>query len=145
MTEAAAPLPEAGGPAGSPPPVLRPRRRGTFRAVLLTLLVPGLGHVSLGQRRRGAAFLALVAAAFAIGIALGGELPRSVPTPFSALAIVTTSATGVFSAAARLLGLGTGNPASPTSEYGDAYLLTAGTMNLLLAVDLLVKRLREPA
>ncbi|MDL1950210.1 hypothetical protein FBQ97_10405 [Acidobacteria bacterium ACD] len=114
-----------------------------LRAVLLTLLVPGLGHVSIGDKRRGAAFFALVATAFAVGLALDGGIPRTATSPFSAIALVATTATGVLSAGVRLLGLGAGDPASPTSEYGEAYLLTAGTMNLLLVVDLLVRRLRE--
>lgn len=137
MTEPGATPPAAGGAGPAR------RRRGALRAVLLTLLVPGLGHVWIGDRRRGAAFFLLVATAFAVGLALDGGIPRTATSPFSAIALGATTATGVLSAGARLVGLGAGDPASPTSEYGEAYLLTAGTMNLLLVVDLLVRRLRE--
>lgn len=101
-------------------------------------LVPGLGHALLGLRKRGLAFFLLVAVTFATGLLLEGGLPRPDPAePFTILATATTAATGVLGLAARLLASGTVEAQSATAEYGRAYLLTAGLMNLLLILDTL--------
>lgn len=120
------------------------RRRAALRSVVLSLLVPGLGHASLGERGRGLGLLAVVGTTFGVGLALGAELPRRVGDgPLSALAFAATSATGLLAALARLLGLGGGDPRSETFEFAQAYLHSAGTMSLLLVLDLVARELRR--
>lgn len=104
--------------------------------MLLTLLVPGLGHAWAGRRRRGAAFLALVGSAFAIGVALGGALGTFPGHGFGGF--LTTAATHAVVVPALLTGgagLGAGDPRSPSFEVATTYLVVAGVLNLLLAFD----------
>jgi hypothetical protein len=106
--------------------------------VLAAALVPGLGHVSLGLPKRGLAFFLLVSVTFGTGLLLEGGFPRADPAePLTVFAAATATATGVLGLTARLTGAGPGDPRSPTAEYGRAYLLTAGLMNLLLILDTL--------
>ena len=42
---------------------------------------------------------------------------------------------GVFYLAARMLGLGAGNPEATTYEYGYAFLIVAGLLNMLVVLD----------
>jgi len=117
---------------------------GAGLAVLLAALVPGLGHVALGEARRGAGLFLVVAVTFATGLALHGTLPRfDSGQPLSSLAAATTSATGVLALGARLAGAAVGEPRppSPWTGYGRTFLLTAGVMNLLLVVDTLARSL----
>ena len=91
--------------------------------------------MALGRRRRGAAFLLIVGITFALGLLLGGTVPRPVAgEPFSWLATGAMSATGLLGAAAWTLGWGRG-PLSATNEAGTTFLLTAGIMSLLLVLD----------
>lgn len=120
-----------------------PGARILLLAALATLLLPGLGHFIAGERRRGAGFFGVVVLAFAAGIALGGSLPwLRAEQPLALVATVTTASNGFLFASARVLRLGSGDPGSATFEFGNGYLLTAGTMNLLLVVDLLARAAR---
>ncbi len=121
-----------------------PGARIFLLAALAALLLPGLGHFVAGERRRGAGFFCVVALAFAAGIALGGGLPwPRADQPLALVGTVTTASNGLLFAGAFALGLGSGNPGSATFEFGNGYLLTAGTMNLLLVVDLLSRAARR--
>lgn len=104
--------------------------------MLLTLLVPGLGHAWCGRRARGAAFFGLVGAAFVLGLALGGA-PGPVPAR-GAGALLTAAATHAVVLPAffvRMAGLGPADPASPSFEVATTYLVVAGVLNVLLAFD----------
>ncbi|MHB1047779.1 MAG: DUF6677 family protein [Thermoanaerobaculia bacterium] len=104
--------------------------------MLLTLLVPGLGHAWCGRRARGAAFFGLVGAAFVLGLALGGA-PGPVPAR-GAGALLTAAATHAVVLPAffvRMAGFGAADPASPSFEVATTYLVVAGVLNVLLAFD----------
>lgn len=104
--------------------------------VLVAWLVPGLGHFFLGRKLRAAVFAAVVAVAFVVGIACQGELILPKPgDPLSYFATIATLGNGALFFLAKLLGLGDGIPTAVTYEYGNAFLLTAGVMNLLLMLD----------
>jgi hypothetical protein len=112
-------------------------RRSAVVAMVLAWLVPGLGHYYLGRRRTAIAFLALVAATFLAGLSFQGRLYTIEDgQPLTILATFAVYGAGVLNLAARAL---VENPVGtilvPTYEYGCAYLLTAGLMNLLLVLD----------
>jgi hypothetical protein len=105
-------------------------------AALLAWLVPGAGHFFLGRRRRGLAFLALVAVSLAIGCSLAGNLYRPLPNqPLTLLATLGCMGMGLPYFVLRYLAGYTGDVTSPGFEYGTAFILTAGLMNLLLVLD----------
>ena len=104
--------------------------------MVLTWLVPGLGHVLLGRRRRAAVFAAVIVVSFVVGLALQGELILPRPgDPLSYLAAVASVGSGVLFVIAKALGLGQGVITAASYEYGNTFLLTAGLMNLLLLLD----------
>jgi hypothetical protein len=104
--------------------------------VLLSLLVPGLGHAWAGRRARGAAYFALVGTAFGVGLALGGALGSLPARSFGgALTTVATHAVVGPALAAEVAGLGRGDAGSPSFEVATTYLIVAGVLNLLLAFD----------
>lgn len=84
----------------------------------------------------GAAYFALVGAAFAIGLALGGALGTfSAGGAGALLATAGTHAVVAPTLLAKAAGLGSGTPASPSFEVATTYLVIAGVMNVLLAFD----------
>jgi hypothetical protein len=105
-----------------------------YLAVVLAWLLPGAGHVFLGRRARGLAFFVIVLASLALGWALQGELYRDIGQPLSTLAALACAGMGL--PYFLLLGVGyTGNVDAAGYEYGKAFILTAGLMNILLILD----------
>jgi hypothetical protein len=99
--------------------------------------VPGLGHFWLGRRKTAAAFALLVAATFLAGLSFQGRL-YSVESgqPLTILATFAVYGSGILNLVARALSDNPGGTILATTyEYGCAYLLTAGLMNLLLVLD----------
>ena len=102
----------------------------------LGLLLPGVGHMALGRRGTGAVFLVSIGLLFVLGIRMEGELfPFEAAAPLTLLAGIAQMGAGGFYLAARLLGLGAGIPEAPSYEYGYAFLIVAGLMNMLVALD----------
>ena len=73
---------------------------------------------------------------FAIGIALEGRLfPFEPSQPLVALAAIADVGIGIPYFIARSLGYGAGRVVAVTYEYGNAFLIVAGLMNLLVVID----------
>ena len=105
-------------------------------AAVVAWLVPGAGHWYLGRRGRALAFLGLVAASLALGVALHGNLYRPLPgQPLTYLATLGCMGMGLPYFLLRYLAGYTGEVIAPGYEYGTAFILTAGLMNLLLVLD----------
>lgn len=113
------------------------RRGNRAVAVLLAWIFPGLGHAYLGRRRTALLYALIVTATFLLGLSFEGRLytiERS--QPLTILATFAVSGAGLLNLAARFLSDNPGGTIlAPTYEYGCAYLLTAGLMNLLLMLD----------
>lgn len=106
-------------------------------AMLLAYLVPGAGHYYLGRRRRAAAFFAIVATLFVLGLMLDAVLytiANAHRQILGLLAAVGSMGSGALYLFGSMFG-GPGDFRSPTFEYGRMFTLTAGLMNLLLVLD----------
>ena len=104
--------------------------------LLAAWLVPGSGHLMLGKMRRAAIFFSIVMAAIAIGGLLEGNLYRVLPNqPLTVLATLGSMGMGSPYFVLRNIFGYQGNVVAAGYEYGTAFLLTAGLMNLLLILD----------
>jgi hypothetical protein len=98
--------------------------------------VPGAGHLWLGRRSKGVIFLAALPLMFAIGLAVQGRLfPFAMSEPLIGLAALADLGIGVPYFVATALGLGGGKILAVTYEYGNAFLIVAGLLNLLVVID----------
>ncbi|HVS01616.1 MAG TPA: DUF6677 family protein [Thermoanaerobaculia bacterium] len=105
-------------------------------ASIAAWVLPGLGHLLLGRRGRASLFFLLVLAAVGIGYALEGKLYTPVPgRPLTVLATLGAMGMGLPYFLLRFTAGYTGDVAAPGFEYGTAFLLSAGLMNLLLVLD----------
>lgn len=122
------------GSTSAPPPALSAGNAAV--AMLSAWLVPGLGHIYLKRRLRGLAFAVLVIASLLIGCRLEGNLYQVVPgQPLTILATLGSMGMG-FPYFLLRYGLHyEGDIRGAGYEYGTAFLLTAGLMNLLLVLD----------
>ena len=112
-------------------------KRSPVVAMILAWLVPGLGHFYLGRRRTAIAFAVIIALTFLSGLSFQGRLYTIEDgQPLTILATFAVYGAGLLNLVARaLLENPGGTILAPTFEYGCAYLLTAGLMNLLLVLD----------
>lgn len=114
-----------------------PSRARVWTGILLAWVFPGLGHYFLGRRRRALFYAAIVTLTFLFGLSFQGKLyaPEQ-GAPLSLLATFAVFGSGLLNIVARLLlDNPRGSILAVTYEYGCAFLLTAGLMNLLLMLD----------
>jgi hypothetical protein len=110
-------------------------KKNSIAAMVLAFLVPGAGHFYLGRRQRAIAFFLIVILMFVVGLAIDGKIYVSKGgNILTLLATLGSMGSGILYLLARLTGP-YGDIGSITYEYGTAFTLTAGLMNLLLVLD----------
>jgi len=103
---------------------------------LVAWLVPGAGHLLQARLQKGVIFLVAIPTMFAIGLLLRGRLfPFDFSQPLVGLAALANLAAGIPYFTAAALGLGAGVVTDVAYEYGNAFLIVAGLLNLLVALD----------
>jgi hypothetical protein len=109
---------------------------GLVLLCLASWAIPGAGHLWLGRRSKGLIFLVALPLMFAIGLALHGRLASfDLSDPLVALAALANFGIGVTMFVARALGYGLGDVRAVTYEYGNAFLVVAGLLNMLVVID----------
>lgn len=102
----------------------------------LAWLVPGAGHLWLRRTQKGVVFLLVLALMFAIGLVLQGRIfPFQFSQPLVALAALADLGIGALYFLAWMMGWGGGTSVALTYEYGNAFLIVAGLLNLLVVLD----------
>jgi hypothetical protein len=108
---------------------------GLVLLCLASWAIPGAGHLWLG-RRKGVVFLVALPLMFAIGLAIHGRLfPITLSEPLVGLAALADLGVGLTYFVAAALGYGAGDVRAVTYEYGNAFLIVAGLLNLLVVID----------
>jgi hypothetical protein len=98
--------------------------------------VPGAGHLWFGHRFKGLVFLVTLPLMFAVGLWLDGRLfPFEPSQPLVALASLADVGIGFTFIISKALGLGRGNVVAITYEYGNAFLIVSGLLNILVVID----------
>jgi hypothetical protein len=104
--------------------------------LVMAWLVPGAGHFLLGKRFRAISFFVLVLVAVFVGYLLHGNLYEVLPDqPLTILATLGSMGMGAPYFLLRYIHAYQGDLTAAGYEYGTAFLLTAGLMNLLLVMD----------
>lgn len=103
---------------------------------LASWAIPGAGHLWLGRRSKGLVFLIALPLMFAIGVAIRGRLfPFELSDPLVGLAALADLGIGATYVIASALGYGGGEVRAVTYEYGNAFLIVAGLLNMLVVID----------
>jgi hypothetical protein len=111
------------------------KRYNSQLAMFFAFLVPGAGHLYLGKRGRAITFFLIVMAMFIVGLLIDVKLYRPQSgQPLATLAAFGSMGAGLPYFIARFM-RSWGDVGSITYEYGSAFTLTAGLMNLLLMLD----------
>ena len=103
---------------------------------LVALAIPGAGHLMVGQNRKAIIFFVVLVGMFLIGLQFKGELfPFQWADPLVFLASLAQWAMVLFRFGAEMVGAGRGDVVAVTYEYGNTFLIVAGLLNVLLALD----------
>jgi TM2 domain-containing membrane protein YozV len=108
----------------------------TYSALILGWLIPGAGHLLTGRWVRGLLLFVSIAAMFWLGIAMQGKL--YVPNTgdvLEMLGFVGDFGNGLFYAIGRILDLGRTPVQLATADYGTKFIVVAGLLNFISAVD----------
>ena len=98
--------------------------------------IPGGGHFLLGRRQKGVILFATLTLMFATGLWLEGRIfPFEFSQPLVALAAFADLGIGAPYFIAKLLGHGSGRVVAITYEYGNAFGIVAGLLNMLAVLD----------
>jgi len=109
---------------------------GLVLLCLASWAIPGAGHLWLGRRSKGLVFLIALPLMFFIGLSIRGRLfPFDWSEPLVALAAAADLGIGATYFIASTLGYGVGDVRAVTYEYGNAFLIVAGLLNLLVVID----------
>lgn len=109
---------------------------GPLVTVLCAWFIPGAGHLMQGKTRKGAIFAFVLVAMFAIGLGSSGRLFQfTTSEPLVLLAAVAQWMLGLPRLSAAIGGWGAGVVTAITYESGNTFLITAGLLNILVALD----------
>jgi hypothetical protein len=90
----------------------------------------------LGRRQKAVVFFIALTAMFAIGLALHGRLAAfDFSDPLVGLAAIANLGMGIPYVIARVMNLGEGIVTAASYEYGNTFLIVAGLLNMLVAID----------
>src|SRR5580698_9766003 len=98
-------------------------------------LVPGAGHFLVGKWGRGALLAVSIIAMFALGLAMDGKVYTGAQDILDLLGLVGDLGNGLMFFVSRAMGLG-GDPVMfTTADYGTKFIVVAGLLNVISAVD----------
>ena len=98
-------------------------------------LVPGGGHFLLRKWGRGALLAASILGMFVMGLAMHGRLYAGAHDILDILGLAGDLGNGLLYIAGRLLGLGAEQVQITTADYGTRFIVVAGLLNVIAAVD----------
>lgn len=111
----------------------------TWLVALVGWLVPGLGHILQGRILKGVLGGLAVLLLFALGVTLGGHLYGLWDTSEGLLSTLfgfCDLGSGLLYLASRATGFAVREqPELATSEYGNVFMMVAGLLNFILALD----------
>ena len=108
----------------------------TYLICIAAWAIPGAGHLLQGRFQKGLTFLIALPLMFVFGLWIEGRLfPIELTQPLVALAALADMGIGVPFFIARAMHAGAGRVVAQTYEYGNAFLIVAGLMNMLVVLD----------
>ena len=98
-------------------------------------LVPGAGHFLLRKWGRGALLAASILSMFALGLGMQGKVYSSASDILDMLGLAGDLGNGLLYIASRVLGLGATTVQVTVADYGTRFIVVAGLLNVIAAVD----------
>ena len=114
----------------------KPKRGVLLRIWVAAWLVPGFGHLMLGRKWRALILFCSIIGMFLLGIVMQGKFfSLHSPSYLQTLGFFGERCVGVAVPTAFFFGYTGGDPYFVSSDYGTAFLVAAGMLNVLAALD----------
>jgi TM2 domain-containing membrane protein YozV len=98
-------------------------------------LVPGAGHFLLRKWGRGTLLAASILGMFVLGLAMQGKLYANAHDILDVLGLAGDLGNGLLYILSRAAGLGADQVQLTTADYGTRFIVVAGLLNVIAAVD----------
>jgi hypothetical protein len=98
-------------------------------------LVPGAGHFLLRKWGRGTLLAISIICMFALGLSMQGRLYAKADDILDMLGLVGDLGSGLLYIVGRAMGLGVESVQLTTADYGTRFIVVAGLLNVIAAVD----------
>jgi hypothetical protein len=98
-------------------------------------LVPGGGHFLLRKWGRGALLAAVILGMFVMGLTMQGKVYAGVHDILDILGLAGDLGNGLPYLLARMMGVGADQVLVTTADYGTRFIVVAGLLNVIAAVD----------
>ncbi len=106
-----------------------------YLPLIIGWLIPGAGHFLLRKWGRGALLAVSILGMFSLGIAMQGKVYSSAHDILDILGLVGDLGNGLLYVASLVLGLGAESVQVTTADYGTRFIVVAGLLNVIAAVD----------
>src|ERR1700678_640129 len=106
-----------------------------YGPLLAGWLLPGAGHFVQRKWVRGSLLLVAIGGMFLLGLAMQGKLYTSAQNILDMLGLAGDLGSGLFYLVSREMGLGADSVQVTTADYGTRFLVVAGLLNVIAAVD----------
>jgi hypothetical protein len=98
-------------------------------------LVPGAGHFVLRKWGRGTLLAISIVCMFGLGLAMQGRIYTKADDIPDVLGLVGDLGSGLLYMVSRAIGLGSDSVQLTTADYGTRFIVVAGLLNVIAAVD----------
>jgi TM2 domain-containing membrane protein YozV len=119
----------------SPAPPQESKQGFVYLPLIAGWLVPGAGHFLLGKWGRGALLAVSILSMFSLGIAMQGRLYGAAHEVLEMLTLAGDLGNGLLYFVGRIAGWGADQVQVTTADYGTRFIVVAGLLNVISAVD----------
>ncbi len=112
-----------------------PKQYPVYLPLIAGWLVPGAGHFLIRKWGRGALLAAAIVGMFAMGVAMQGKVYSGAHDILDMLRLAGELGTGLLYIVCRVFGLGADQVQTTASDYGTTFIVVAGLLNVIAAVD----------
>lgn len=113
-----------------------------YLPLIVGWLVPGAGHFLVRKWGRGALLALAIVSMFVLGLAMQGKVYSGAHDILEILGLAGDLGSGLLYVVSRVLGLGADSVQVTTADYGTRFIVVAGLLNVIAAVD--AHNLRTP-
>ena len=106
-----------------------------YLPLIVGWLVPGGGHFLLRKWGRGALLSASILGMFVLGLAMKGKIYTGAQDILEMLGMAGDLGNGLLFFISRILGLGAQPVETTVADYGTKFIVVAGLLNIIAAVD----------
>jgi hypothetical protein len=106
-----------------------------YLPLIVGWLVPGAGHFLVRKWGRGALLALSILSMFVLGLAMQGKVYSSAHDILDILGLAGDLGSGLLYLVSRVLGLGAESVQVTTADYGTRFIVVAGLLNVIAAVD----------